>query len=215
MNLKQKAAKIVNILKDRYPASCTLDSKKDYELLFSTRLAAQCTDFRVNIVAAELYSKYPSLEAIASALPADIENIVRPCGLYKTKARDISAAANMLIEKYGSRVPDTMDELLTLPGIGRKTANIILGDIYHKSVIVTDTHCIRISNRLGLCAVKEPHKVELALMEIIEPAEQTAFCHRLVHFGRDICTARAPKCPGCPLGSLCPQKAFFEGRLQS
>jgi endonuclease-3 len=206
MNLKQKAAKIVNILKESYPASCSLDANKDYELLFSTRLAAQCTDARVNLVTPVLFSRFPTLPDLASAELSELEEIVHPCGFYKTKAKDIKAAANMLVDRYGLKVPDTMEELLKLPGVGRKTANIILGDIYKKPAVVTDTHCIRISNRLGLCDTEDPYKVELALAEIVEPSEQSDFCHRLVHFGRDVCTARSPKCFKCPLNELCPRK---------
>lgn len=205
MNLKQKGKIIVDILKDHYPDTCSLIAEKDYELLFSTRLAAQCTDERVNIVTKVLYSRFPSLQALADADYEEICEIIKSCGLYKTKARDIKLGAQMIIEKFGGRVPDTMEELLTIPGIGRKTANLVLSDFYGKPAVVTDTHCIRISNRLGLIpdGSKDPYKVELALIDIIEPSEQASLCHRFVHFGRDICTARSPRCHCCPLAEYC------------
>jgi len=193
----------VEVLKEKYPASCSLDAGKDYELLISVRLSAQCTDARVNIVTKELFSVFPTLKSIADAEIEDIEKIIHPCGLFHTKARDIKACAEMLIEKFGGKVPTEMDDLLTLPGVGRKTANLIRGDIYGLPAIVTDTHCIRIANKLGLCDTKDPYKVEMALSKIIEPGEQSDFCHRIVHFGRDICTARSPKCGECPLSCVC------------
>ena len=206
MTKKEKAAEVVRILKERYPDSCSLEAQKDYELLFATRLSAQCTDARVNIVTKELYSRFPTLEALAGADLGELCEIIKPCGLFRTKANDIKNAAIMLIDKFGGRVPDTMDELLSLPGIGRKTANLILSDIYGQPAIVADTHCIRISNKLGLTTKdcgKDPYKVEMALKKVVEPAEQASLCHRFVHFGRDICTARSPQCGICPLNSLC------------
>lgn len=201
---------IITILKGLYPdAQCSLDYQKDYELLFSTRLAAQCTDKRVNMVAQTLYADYPTLEAFANAELSELEQAVRPCGFYHVKARDLMLSAQRLLSEFGGKVPGTMEELLTLPGVGRKTANIILGDVYGQPVIVTDTHCIRLSNRLGLCKTKDPYKVELALQKRIPAAEQTAFCHRLVYFGRDVCSARAPKCAACPLFPHCPTKGAF------
>ncbi len=198
----------MDILKERYPDTCSLVAEKDYELLFSTRLSAQCTDARVNLVTKELYARYPTLQALAEADLEELCAIVKPCGLFRTKANDIKNSANLLLERFGGRVPDTMEELLTLPGVGRKTANLILSDIYGKPAIVADTHCIRISSRLGLvppACGKDPYKVELALKQVVEPAEQASLCHRFVHFGRDICTARSPRCGECPLRELCTQ----------
>ena len=208
MTTKEKAAAVVDILKERYPDTCSLVAEKDYELLFSTRLSAQCTDARVNLVTKELYARYPTLQALAEADLEEICAIVKPCGLFRTKANDIKNSAKLLLERFGGRVPDTMEELLTLPGVGRKTANLILSDIYGKPAIVADTHCIRISSRLGLvppACGKDPYKVELALKQVVEPAEQASLCHRFVHFGRDICTARSPRCGECPLRELCTQ----------
>lgn len=208
MTTKEKAAAVVDILKERYPDTCSLVAEKDYELLFSTRLSAQCTDARVNLVTKELYARYPTLQALAEADLEELCAIVKPCGLFRTKANDIKNSANLLLERFGGRVPDTMEELLTLPGVGRKTANLILSDIYGKPAIVADTHCIRISSRLGLvppACGKDPYTVELALKQVVEPAEQASLCHRFVHFGRDICTARSPRCGECPLRELCTQ----------
>ncbi|MDO4372513.1 MAG: endonuclease III [Clostridia bacterium] len=208
MTTKEKAAVVVDILKERYPDTCSLVAEKDYELLFSTRLSAQCTDARVNLVTKELYARYPTLQALAEADLEELCAIVKPCGLFRTKANDIKNSAKLLLERFGGRVPDTMEELLTLPGVGRKTANLILSDLYGKPAIVADTHCIRISSRLGLvppACVKDPYKVELALKQVVEPAEQASLCHRFVHFGRDICTARSPRCGECPLRELCTQ----------
>lgn len=208
MTTKEKAAAVVDILKERYPDTCSLVAEKDYELLFSTRLSAQCTDARVNLVTKELYARYPTLQALAEADLEELCAIVKSCGLFRTKANDIKNSANLLLERFGGRVPDTMEELLTLPGVGRKTANLILSDIYGKPAIVADTHCIRISSRLGLvppACGKDPYKVELALKQVVEPAEQASLCHRFVHFGRDICTARSPRCGECPLRELCTQ----------
>lgn len=208
MTTKEKAAAVVDILKRRYPDTCSLVAEKDYELLFSTRLSAQCTDARVNVVTKELYARYPTLQALAEADLEELCAIVKPCGLFRTKANDIKSSANLLLERFGGRVPDTMEELLTLPGVGRKTANLILSDIYGKPAIVADTHCIRISNRLGLvppACGKDPYKVELALKQVVEPAEQASLCHRFVHFGRDVCTARSPRCGECPLREMCTQ----------
>lgn len=198
----------MDILKERYPDTCSLVAEKDYELLFSTRLSAQCTDARVNLVTKELYARYPTLQALAEADLEELCAIIKPCGLFRTKANDIKNSAKLLLERFGGRVPDTMEELLTLPGVGRKTANLILSDLYGKPAIVADTHCIRISNRLGLvppACGKDPYKVELALKQVVEPAEQASLCHRFVHFGRDICTARSPRCGECPLRELCTQ----------
>lgn len=208
MTKKEKGAEVVRILKEHYPDTCSLVACKDYELLFATRLSAQCTDARVNQVTAVLFEQYPTLEALAGAEPEELCEIIRPCGLFRTKASDIKNAAILLLERHGGRVPNTMEELLALPGIGRKTANLILSDIYGQPAIVADTHCIRISNRLGLTTKdcgKDPYKVEMVLKKVIAPEEQASLCHRFVHFGRDICTARAPRCGECPLRELCAE----------
>ena len=198
-NLIQKANIVCDTLERLYPqAVCSLVYSTPYELLIATRLSAQCTDARVNIVTKELFSRYPTLEAIAGANLEDIEKIVHPCGLYKTKAKDILSIANDLIDRFGGEVPSTMEELTSLSGVGRKTANLILGDIYHKPAIVCDTHCIRITNRLGLSDTKDPYKCELQLREVLDPERSSDLCHRLVLFGRDVCTARNPKCDECP-----------------
>ena len=206
MTKSERALAAVEGLEKRYPdAVCSLTYERPYELLISTRLSAQCTDARVNIVTKELFSRYPSLEALAGAGLADIEEIIKPCGLFHTKAKDILGISRMLLEEYGGQLPDSLEELTRLPGIGRKTANLIMGDIFGKPAIVTDTHCIRICGRLGLTEGKDPYKVEMALRELIPPEKGSDFCHRLVHFGREVCTARSPKCPECPLKEICPE----------
>ncbi|NLT57868.1 MAG: endonuclease III [Clostridiales bacterium] len=203
---KRRAAEIVSRLEEVYPgAQCSLDYKKDYELLFSVRLAAQCTDARVNLITPALFRDYPTLEAFAQADLEALEQAVRPCGFYHVKARDIQQTARLLLERHGGRVPDSMEALLALPGVGRKTANLMMGDLFGAPAIVTDTHCIRISNRLGLVGSKVPEKVELQLIPLIAPEKQNDFCHRLVLFGRDTCSARKPRCAGCPLDGLCPR----------
>lgn len=204
LNERERTAVIVQRLKEQYPASCSLVACKDYELLFATRLAAQCTDARVNIVTEQLYKKWPTLEAIAQSDPEELEQVVKPCGLYRVKARDIRACAQVLLDRHGGKVPDTMEQLLALPGVGRKTANLMLGDLFGKPAVVTDTHCIRIAGRLGLTKHKEPFKVEQDLRQLILPEDQNDTCHRFVHFGRDICTARSPQCGRCFLTDLCP-----------
>lgn len=206
MTKKQRAKEIIERLKKEYPdAGCTLDYDDAWKLLVSVRLAAQCTDARVNIVVKDLFERYPSVLALADAKTEDIEAIIRPCGLGKSKAKDISACMKMLRDEFGLKIPDTMEELLKLPGVGRKSANLILGDVYGKPAIVTDTHCIRLTNRMGLVdGIKEPSKVEKELWKIIPPEEGSDFCHRLVYHGRDICTARtAPKCAQCCLCDIC------------
>ncbi len=207
-NKKRRASAIVALLKERYPeAECALQyDGEPWKLLVMGRLSAQCTDARVNIVCRELFARFPTPRDLADAPVEDIEAIVRPCGLYRTKAANIKDACARLVEVYGGILPDHMDELLTFPGVGRKIANLLLGDIYHRPAIVADTHCIRISGRLGLVptACKDPVKVELALVPIIAPEEQSDFCHRIVWFGREVCTARSPKCGECPLSHLCP-----------
>ena len=209
MTKKQRALEVIRLLKEEYPSThCTLDYDAAWKLLVSVRLAAQCTDERVNVIVEILFDKYPSIEALASANVEDIEEIVRPCGLGKSKAKDISACMKMLKEKYNCQVPDTMDELLNLPGVGRKSANLIMGDVYGKPAIVTDTHCIRLCNRIGLVdQIKEPKKVEMALWKIIPPEESNDFCHRLVDHGRAVCTARTtPYCERCTLSEICKKR---------
>ncbi len=198
---------ILRILEEKYPQSlCALHYRKDYELMIAVRLSAQCTDARVNQVTPALFAAYPTLEAMAAAPIADVENYVRSCGFYKHKARDIVLACQMLLRDYGGKVPGTMEELLKLPGVGRKTANLLLGDIYGvPGSVVCDTHCIRICGRLGLSQGKEPEKVEKQLRAILPPEESSDFCHRIVLFGREICTARNPKCDQCPLALFCPE----------
>lgn len=206
MTKKQRALEVIQILKKAYPDSdCTLDYDQAWKLLVSVRLAAQCTDARVNIVVEDLYKVYPDVDALADAKPEDIEQIIRPCGLGKSKARDISACMRMLREEYHYQVPDMMEELLKLPGVGRKSANLILGDVYGKPAIVTDTHCIRLSNRIGLVDnLKDPKQVEMALRKIIPPEEGNALCHRFVDHGREVCTARTiPHCEICCLADVC------------
>lgn len=205
--MNKTALKIVELLEQEYPeALCSLDYKKDYELLFATRLAAQCTDERVNKVTPTLYSRYPTLKALAEAKIEDVEEIIRSCGFFHTKAKDIVEASIMLITDFGGVVPDNMDDLLKLPGVGRKTANIILGDVYHKPAVVTDTHCIRLANRMGLAEGKDPHKVEIQLAAVIPPEKQSDFCHRLVLHGRAVCSARKPNCEACVLNGVCAKK---------
>ena len=203
---KQLALTVIDRLKKEYPdADCTLDYDQAWKLLVSVRLAAQCTDARVNVVVEDLYKKYPDVNALAEAEVADIEKIVHPCGLGNSKARDISACMKKLRDEYGGYVPDDFDALLSLPGVGRKSANLIMGDVFQKPAIVTDTHCIRLSNRIGLVDnLKDPKKVEMALWKIIPPEEGNSFCHRLVYHGREVCTARTtPYCERCCLGEVC------------
>ena len=206
MTKKERMIEVVRLLKDVYPeAVCALHYTHDYELLFATRLSAQCTDARVNIVTERLFSDFPTLQSFAEASEEDIAEVIKSCGLFRTKARDLHASAVMLLAEYGGRVPDTMEQLLRLPGVGRKTANLVLGDIYGKPAIVCDTHCIRLSNRLGFVKnEKDPVKVENALRKLVPPEESSDFCHRLVLFGREHCTARAPHCADCPLADICP-----------
>ena len=207
MTKKQKALEAIRLLKERYPdAECSLTYVVPHELLIATRLAAQCTDARVNTVTPTLFGKYPSIDALAEADVADIEEIIRPCGFFKTKAKDIVAMCMMLRDDFGGVVPDNLDDLLKLPGIGRKTANLVVGDVYGKPAIVCDTHCIRLTNRLGLTTTKDPKKTEFELMPLLPPEESNNFCHRLVMFGRDVCRARNPQCAVCELEPLCVSK---------
>lgn len=206
MTKENLALEIIRRLKEEYPdAGCTLDYDHAWKLLVSVRLAAQCTDARVNVVVEKLYEKFPDVAALAAASPEEIEEIVKPCGLGKSKARDISACMRILKEEYDGKVPDDFDALLRLPGVGRKSANLIMGDVFGKPAIVTDTHCIRLTNRMGLVdGIKEPKKVEMALWKIIPPVEGSDFCHRLVYHGRDVCTARTkPHCDRCCLADIC------------
>lgn len=206
MTKEELALEVIRRLKEEYPdAGCTLDYDQAWKLLVSVRLAAQCTDARVNVVVADLYEKYPSVEALADAPVEDIEAIVKPCGLGRSKARDISACMKILAEKYDGKVPGDFQALLELPGVGRKSANLIMGDVFGKPAIVTDTHCIRLTNRIGLVdQIKEPKKVEMALWKIIPPQDGSDFCHRLVYHGRDVCTARTkPHCDRCCLSDIC------------
>ena len=205
--MKEKVTSIIEILKSRYPeAPCALHYDKDYELMIAVRLSAQCTDARVNLVTPALFAAYPTLEAMAAADISDVENYVHSCGFYKHKARDIVLACQMLLNNYSGKVPDTMEDLLKLPGVGRKTANLLLGDLYGRpGSIVCDTHCIRICSRLGLTTGKDPVKVEDQLRLVLPPEESSDFCHRIVLFGRDCCSARSPKCDQCPLSFWCTE----------
>ncbi|MDO4816226.1 MAG: endonuclease III [Bacillota bacterium] len=206
MRTQEQVLEIVRLLEEEYPdAECSLDYKKDYELLFSVRLAAQCTDARVNMITPALFERFPTLEAFAEAEVEEVERYVHSCGFYRAKARDIVASARMLLENYNGRVPDTMEELLKLPGVGRKTANLILGDVYKvPGSTVVDTHCIRISNRLGLVDnLKEPEKIERELRKILPPEKSSDFCHRIVLHGRAVCDARRPDCESCCLKGMC------------
>ena len=204
---------MIERLKKEYPqAGCTLDYNEAWKLLVSVRLAAQCTDARVNVIVEELYAVYPDVKSLAKAPVEEIEKIVKPCGLGKSKARDISACMKILYEQYGGKVPEDFDALLKLPGVGRKSANLIMGDVFHKPAIVTDTHCIRLVNRMGLVDnIKEPKKVEMALWKLIPPEEGSDFCHRLVYHGREVCTARTkPYCEKCCVKDICSRKGVEE-----
>ncbi len=207
MEKTEYASRIVSALKKEYPIpECTLDHDSAWQLLFNARLAAQCTDKRVNEVAVGLYQRYPTLEDFASADIEELETYIRPTGFFRVKSRDLKNAAILILSKFGGRVPQTMDELLEIPGVGRKVANLILGDVYNvPGAVVADTHCIRLSNRMGLCETKDPKKVEFALRELIDPAETNDFCHRLVLHGRAVCDARSPRCEGCCLADVCPK----------
>ena len=205
--MTEKVHAIIEALKEHYPNPvCALHYEKDYELMIAVRLSAQCTDARVNLVTPALFAAYPTLEAMANADIAHVEELVHSCGFYKHKARDIVLGCQMLISDYDSKVPGTMPELLKIPGVGRKTANLLLGDLYAvPGSVVCDTHCIRICGRLGLSQGKDPEKVETQLRKILPPEESSDFCHRIVLFGRDICTARSPQCEKCPLALWCTE----------
>ena len=211
--MKEKVAAIIDILKHLYPdAPCALRYTKDYELMIAVRLSAQCTDARVNLVTPALFAAYPTLEAMAAADVTDVERLVHSCGFYKHKARDIVLGCQMLLTEYGGKVPGTMEELLRIPGVGRKTANLLLGDLYGvPGSVVCDTHCIRICGRLGLSQGKDPEKVEQQLRKILPPEESSDLCHRIVLFGRDRCTARNPDCAGCPLAIFCREISAGNG----
>lgn len=206
---RERMAHIVSELKRVYPdAACALEfGGEGWRLLVMGRLSAQCTDARVNIVCRELFQKYPTCESLANAELEDIERIVRPCGLYHTKAKNIKDSCRILVEEYGGVLPEDMEELLKLPGVGRKIANLLLGDIYNKPAIVADTHMIRICGRFGMypATLKDPYKVELIMSELVEPSEQSDLCHRIVQFGRDTCSARSPKCNACPIADKCEE----------
>ncbi len=204
MTKKDRALKAIEVLKNEYPeAICSLNASNPFELLVAVRLSAQCTDARVNLVTPALFEKYKTLDDYAGADVKDIEELIHSCGFYKSKAESIIGMAKMIRDDFGGRVPDTIEELITLPGVGRKTANLIVGDVYGKESIVVDTHMIRISNRIGLVNVKEPVKIEMALKKIIPKDEGSDFCHRIVLFGRDICSARKPECDICPMYDNC------------
>ena len=207
MTQKQKVSAIIDLLKKKYPhAPCALHYETDYQLMIAVRLSAQCTDARVNLVTPALFAAYPTLEAFASADITDVENHIHSCGFFRQKAKDIVLACQMLLTEYGGKVPDTMDQLLKLPGVGRKTANLLLGDLYAvPGSVVCDTHCIRICGRLGLSKGKEPEKVEKQLRKILPPEESSDFCHRIILFGREVCTARKPQCHNCPLSPFCKE----------
>ena len=206
MTKKERTLEIIERLKREYPdADCSLDYDEAWKLLVSVRLAAQCTDARVNVVVEDLYKIYPSVNALAEAAPEDIEKIVRPCGLGKSKARDIHACMKMLRDEYDGKVPEDFDALLKLPGVGRKSANLIMGDVFGKPAIVTDTHCIRLTNRMGIVdGIKDPKKVEMALWKLVPPEEGNDFCHRLVWHGREVCTK--PYCDKCCLNDICAKE---------
>lgn len=207
MTKKERAALAVETLKKRYPqAQCSLTYRKPHELLIATRLSAQCTDARVNIVTKDLFAAYQTIDSFADADVADIEAYIRPCGLYKTKAKDIVKMCRQLRDEFHYEMPQTIEELTSLSGIGRKTANLMLGDIFGKPAVVTDTHCIRICGRLGLTNETDPYKVEMDLRKILDPKESNDFCHRLVHFGREVCKARSPQCESCECAAFCKNR---------
>ena len=203
-NPKKRAKIAVELLEKHYPeAICSLESDDPFRLMVSVRLSAQCTDERVNRITPELFKRYPTIKEFAQANQEELEKYIFSCGFYHSKAKDLIGAAKAVSERFGGKVPDDMEQLLSIPGVGRKSANLLLGDIYGRPAVVADTHCIRISNRLGLCETTDPYKVEMALKAILPPEKSNEFCHRLVIFGREICSARAPKCAECPLSEIC------------
>ncbi len=208
MKTKKEIANLaVEALKEKYPdAVCSLEYKSPHELLIATRLAAQCTDKRVNVVTKDLFRRYKTVEEFAEANIDDVAEYIKSCGFYNTKSKDIVQMCKIICEKFDGKVPDTMEDLLTLPGVGRKTANLILGDVYAKPAVVVDTHCIRITRRLGLHNLKDAAKIEKILRELLDPQESNDFCHRLVLYGREICTARNPKCDKCIMSDFCEKK---------
>lgn len=208
MTKKQIAAEAVRRLKEKYPDSiCSLEADDPFRLLAAVRLSAQCTDARVNLVTPALFARFPDMDAFAAAEPEEVEPYIRSCGFYKMKAHDLVMMARMLRDDYGGVIPRTVEEMTKLPGVGRKTANLICGDVYGvPGVVIADTHCIRIANRLGLCDTRDPYKVELALRALLPPEESNDFCHRLVQFGREVCSARSPQCEGCPLYDVCRKR---------
>jgi len=207
MTKKEKAIKVVEQLKTKYPeASCSLRADTPFQLLVAVRLSAQCTDARVNMVTPALFERFPDAQAFSKAQEKEVEELIKSCGLFKTKAKDLVAMGKIVYEEMGGELPNTLDGLLKLPGVGRKTANLICGDVYGLPAIVTDTHCIRISNRLGLVNSKEPRKVEDQLRKLIPPEESNDFCHRIVLFGRDVCKAKNPDCANCTLAEFCSKK---------
>ena len=209
MRKKDIANKAINALKLLYPdAKCSLNAKNPFELIVATRLSAQCTDARVNIVTPNLFKKFPTPKKMGDADVKEVEQLIKSCGLYKTKAKDLVALGKVLTEKYGGALPNTLEELIKLPGIGRKTANLICGDVFGLPAVVADTHLIRISNRLGLVSTRDPKAVELALKKILPSDESNDFCHRIVMFGRDVCTARNPKCSQCIMNEWCYKKTI-------
>ncbi len=213
MTKKERAYEAVRLLKEAYPdAVCSLEYEKPYELLISVRLAAQCTDARVNLVTPALFERFSTLEAFAAATPEEVGEYIKSCGLYKTKARDIVAMAKMLLDEYGGSLPDTVEELTKLPGVGRKTANLIVGDVFHKPAVVCDTHCIRITNLLGLTTTKDPLKTEKELRACLPMEEANHFCHRLVLHGRAVCVARRPQCAACVMAPVCAHAQALSGQ---
>ena len=207
MRKKERAAAAVKLLSELYPnAVCSLEYRDAFQLLIATRLSAQCTDNRVNMVTPALFKEFPTAQSMANADIARVEELIKTCGLYKTKAKDLVGIAKQITERFSGRVPDTIEELTTLPGVGRKTANLVCGDIYGKPAVVTDTHFIRICGRLGLTDTTNPLKVENEMRKLLKPEDSNAFCHRTVLFGRDVCTARNPKCGACILNGICPKR---------
>ena len=204
MTKKERALRAVEILKARYPdAICSLTYETPFQLLVAVRLSAQCTDARVNLVTPALFERYKTMQDFAEADVSEVEKYIHSCGFYKSKAQSIVGMAQKILDEFGGVVPDNIEDLITLPGVGRKTANLIVGDVYGKEAIVVDTHCIRITNRIGLVAEKDPKKIEFALKKLVPPNEGSDFCHRIVLFGRDVCSARKPKCSECAMSEVC------------